>query len=135
MSQMARHSHKKNHDGGRRQKKKTTTMILAHKMQKLQTGRNCELILKDSRDVAAGAMLQLFLQGFLDSSPASAGSFHCRGSDEVTPFRYVSTKIIATFSARSDQATNNTSCRSSIIIPLDFTSSNFFSLIPASRTT
>jgi hypothetical protein len=78
MSQMARHSHKKNHDGGRRQKKKTTKMILAHKMQKLQTGRNCELILKDSRDVAVGAMLQLFLQGFLDSSPASAGSFHCR---------------------------------------------------------
>jgi hypothetical protein len=65
---MARHSHKKNHDGGRRQKKKT--MILAHKMQKLQTGRNCELILKDSRDVAAGAMPQLFLQAFLDSSPA-----------------------------------------------------------------
>jgi hypothetical protein len=84
MSQMARHSHKKNHDGGRRQRKKkkttttTTTMILAHKMQKLQTGRNCELIPKDSRDVAAGAMLQLFLQGFLDSSPASAGSIHCR---------------------------------------------------------
>jgi hypothetical protein len=39
-------------------------------MQKLQTGRNCELILKDSRDVAAGAMPQLFLQAFLDSSPA-----------------------------------------------------------------